>query len=438
MYDIEEYTNNFFKIEIENNFFFKKDSSNFYYWDIVRHDMFYYLYKPHKINHSETINRKDKKNHLKRIFSLLSTSIKAFFNRKKYLFFLASRNQGEDIISNPYLKNLNSDDIFKIETVFNRENEKHNFFNTPNIYKKILKSENYEISKILANIYSVDPVDLDNFIHDKITNFKSKYFFYKILFILASPKIIFMVQNGIQKAMFKAANDLSIPIVELQHGYIGYFHPAYSYPQEISNHIIEYYMPNYVFIFSDFWKKNIYYPTKFESIGQQSIQDDSSIVSSDDLLFISADVYHKYLIDIAIETALFFNNRTIIYKLHPNQINDFDAIKLKCSDFLNIKVVLNDLNISELMNKNKNVILLQSTVAYEALQNKNRLYIRKQADYRVHSDIFEYVDIFDTSDDLIKLIQENENTKSVKDTPTFFEPFNKDKFLQVLQEIESK
>ena len=62
----------------------------------------------------------------------------------------------------------------------------------------------------------------------------------------------------------------------------------------------------------------------------------------------------------------------------------------------------------------------------------------KVADYETHQDVFEYVDLFDTSDDLIKLIQENENTKSVKDTPTFFEPFNKDKFLQVLQEIESK
>lgn len=437
IHDIEEYTNNFFKIEMENNFFFKKDSSNFYYWDILRHDMFYYLYKPHKINISE-IKHSPKKSQLKKIFSFLLTIIKAFSNRKKYLFFLASRNQGKDIISNPYMTNLHSEDLFKIETVFNSENEKDNLFYTPNIYKKISKSENYEISRILANTYNVDSADLDSFIHDKISSYKSKYFFYKILFILASPKIIFMVQNGIQKAMFKAANDLGIPIVELQHGYIGYFHPAYSYPKKISNNLIEHYLPSYVFLFSDFWKKNIYYPTKFESVGQLSISDDSSIISSDDLLFISANVYHKYLINIAIETAIFFKNRTIIYKLHPNQVKDFDSIKLQCSNFSNIRILLSDWSISELINRNKNVILLQSTVAYEALQNKNMVYILKQADYKVHSDIFEYVDLFDTSDELIKLIQKNENAKSVKDTPTFFEPFNKDKFLKVIQEIESK
>ena len=101
-------------------------------------------------------------------------------------------------------------------------------------------------------------------------------------------------------------------------------------------------------------------------------------------------------------------------------------------------MISNEISINDLFLKCCSAVIIQSTATYEALQNKVNVYLYKVADYETHQDVFDYVDLFDTSDDLIKLIQENENTKSVKDTPTFFEPFNKDKFLQVLQEIESK
>jgi len=45
--DINQYTNNFFKYEVENDFFNEKTYDGLDYWDIVRYDVFYSLYEPY-------------------------------------------------------------------------------------------------------------------------------------------------------------------------------------------------------------------------------------------------------------------------------------------------------------------------------------------------------------------------------------------------------
>ncbi len=430
MLDINQYTNNFFKYEVENDFFNEKTYDGLDYWDIVRHDVFYFLYEPYK----EIGKVSDSsKNNLSKLASV-KTLLKLLFSKNKYIFFKASRNNGKDIISKSYLQLLN--DVIEIESIYIPNS---NYLSIPNLYKFFSKKdEKYKIANLLSKKFGINEIDINRFIDSRVTKFKNDYFFYKLLFKLSKPKIIFMVQNGIQKAMFKAANELVIPIIELQHGYIGYVHPAYSYPENIDIKLIKPFLPKYFFSFSDFWTQNSFYPVEKVTLGCSFLEFEQVTIKSEDIVIVSANIYHDFLKKIVLNIAPIFKDKKIYYKLHPNQFHHYQNIIDEFSQYHNIQVISNEISINDLFLKCDSTVIIQSTATYEALQNKVNVYLYKVADYETHQDVFEYVDLFDTSDDLIKLIQENQNTKSVKDTPTFFEPFNKDKFLQVLQEIESK
>lgn len=88
--------------------------------------------------------------------------------------------------------------------------------------------------------------------------------------------------------------------------------------------------------------------------------------------------------------------------------------------------------------ENKNVVLIQSTAIYEALQQRNNVYVYKKADYHTHEDVFEFIKLFEKSSELIELLNAKNSKQFQIDLPSFFDPFDKSKFLQYLKEIENR
>jgi hypothetical protein len=450
--NIIEFTEKFQKMEVENKFFNFKDSNGVAYWDLVRYHIFMLIYK--SLTEVKLIEPRKKKS-----FHKLGGGIRIFFNYLKflytlnfkgfkYLFFVSSKhidNQGfnRDLISNDILS-ITKNDTLIIET-FRRERAKYyydSYFETGKFlslnFKRILSRkkgiEKYSCSQIIKSIFEFS-YDFDRLIYNLIWNYNHELQYYKRFLKKVNPSYIFMVQNGIQKGLFAAANKLNIPIVELQHGLIGPNHPAYSYPTSITELQT---LPKYLFSFSDFWVKNINYPVdRIITIGNdhyyQKIER-SKIEYGLTVIFGEA---------VAVDLINFINallnngfSQAICIKLHPNQIEKSERIKEQYSSFNNIRIISNEKTLNEVLAVSKSILAVQSTCVYEALHNEVKVFLLKIKGYQAHIDIFDNPNTYliDEPTELIKLIDE----EFIKDkTEVYFEKFNKQKFLGFINSSEN-
>jgi hypothetical protein len=358
------------------------------------------------------------------IYGFFLFKYKLHFKKYEYIFFVTSRNftrEGKptDAISKDIL-NAITDNKFVIESV--NFNNKNNFFHIFDydlaikvkfrsfIYKVLKNNYNYSysITSILKEEFNIK-IDLDSEISSRIFKHKIQLKHYSNIFRLIRPKAIFIMQNGINKAIFESANILQIRVIELQHGYIGYVHPAYSYPKNIKPGDLNT-LPSDFFAFSNFWTSNLNFPVKnIHAIGTSyySIKP-KPLPKEYDLTFIFTDLYVKIFLQI-IDDLLNKNYLgNICIKLHPNQTHDFAPISDKYSKKSNIIVLTNEFSMTEVLNKSKAIVGIQSTSFYEAIHiGSIKLLILKDKDYQLHKDIFDFnnVHLIDNADDIIKNIE---------------------------------
>ena len=144
--NIVEYTKVFHHMEMEAKLFELKTSDNIYFWDIVRYDVFFFIYRSIQGEKDADVSNIKSRNFLLKVlgglFFLINDLRYLIRNsgKRKYLVYRSSRNyiNGEevDIISNDYMK-LIGDDCFVIES-FNKHKDGISFNNLAlSIYRKI-------------------------------------------------------------------------------------------------------------------------------------------------------------------------------------------------------------------------------------------------------------------------------------------------------------
>lgn len=456
--NIVDYTSKFQEIEEKFSLFEYEDENKLKYWDIVRHDVFYCIY--HCISGGTmpiifaTYNSKKSSinillNELKNISKFYSLT---FFRKYKYLLFATSRYKNEvginhDIASNDVIELIKNDTLI-VETyrqsgsylypyVFNSGLRIRKF--ELSIKKRFFKTHNTntnEIETILNREFDIN-IDLNDLINTLIEQYYIEYHYYNKFFKRLMPSSIFVVQNGIQKGMFAAANNLKIPLIELQHGLIGYIHPAYSYPKSITLNQLKT-LPSYFMSFSTFWTKNLNYPMqRIIPIGNSSyayrVPKYQKIY---DITFIFADIYTEFLIQLIDELMLNKFDGNICIKLHPNQFYQYQEIEKHFVDFKLITIIRNENSIESLFSISKSILAIQSTCVYQAIYNDVMVLIYKKMDYQTHADVFEnkLVRLVETADDVInelgKTIQKSNNSE------IYFEDFKKDVFADFLSSIK--
>ena len=340
--DILEFTDKFQKIESENSFFSEKDSEGILYWDLVRHDVFYLLY--FKVCNTKLLDSvNEKKSKVDMLYTLIG-NLWGYINfnlktsrKYKYICFATSRNKDADgknidFVSNDILNIIHGDSLviesFNKDLSENRHRSVYNYGLLINSYKWRLKSKlskktinKYKIAEILREEFNVD-LDLTRDINAIITNYKISKSHYLRLFAKVKPKAIFLVQNGIQKGLFEAANKLNIRVIELQHGLIGYVHPIYSYPNIIQSGKLETF-PDTFFSFSDFWTSNLNFPVKnIIPMGNNFYAKKTVNESKEyDLTFIFANIYSDDLLQFVDSLLKNCYKGKICIKLHPNQFD---------------------------------------------------------------------------------------------------------------------
>lgn len=438
--DISEITRKFHQFEVQ--YIEEKDWE---LWDAIRYDVYYAIQdKILGVTNNSIPQISLKLNKFLFINEILSFTIKSLLNRRKIFFFTNSRfknNESRNFDPNFYDVYLNYEkDSFIVESmcvnsafqypvVFNRYIEIINKLS--NYIKLSTKLPQY----IIRNLNSYFNINIDNRIAEQALN---KYIwqknYYKIYLNICRPKAIFVTQNCIQKSLFRAAKELNIPLTEFQHGLVYFSHLQYSYPINVNPQLLS--LPTYFFAYSYFWKDKIkkYFPVKDIIVSGNTY---AAYISSKtviyDLTFICTTAYMDIFLKFIEELKSNGYNKKVCLKLHPQQFLEYDYLTNKFSNTQEIDVIYNEVSMKDVIGMSKNLLAIQSTSIYEALDAGKRVYILKTLSYRIHSDVFDnpLVHLIDNLAELLTSINNPNNSELISHTK-YFEPFKKEEILKFI------
>ena len=192
------------------------------------------------------------------------------------------------------------------------------------------------------------------------------------------PKILIEVNSYCFNCLLfnELAKKRGIKIIELQHGVIGKDNIAYNFYRKINLDTF----PDYIFLFGDFWKKNVNFPiTKKQLIvtGFPYMENqlnnyknhNNRIDNVQNILFISQGTIGKKLSKLAIDLNEIINHKKykIIYKLHPGE---YDRWKREYPWLLNKSIDIIDNNTKDIyyfFQRSKYQVGVYSTALFEGL-----------------------------------------------------------------------
>lgn len=431
----------FLNFEKEHNLFNLKDSEGTYYWDIIRYDVFEALMPKNKV----FIPKKQNINFFfifKRIIQFIRLLLGN--SKKKYLFYISSRDKdfnGNHVDRNVIesLKIFNSKDCLIIESSYQKS--KNSYFLPQNIYYRFFYKQEFfdfnDVTKIIEQKYGITSIN-NEFLNRILNKYYSDLFFFKKIIKNFNVKQIYVVQNGIQKGIFRAAKELGIKTFEYQHGIVTENHIAYNYPkidfleEQVS-------LPNIIFSYAPIWFQNNFLPNvNILSLGNsflyKQLQQNAKKTPIRGIVVISADDIGKRLLEFLKNEKLQkeIKNIPIYFKLHPNQFYQKYYYTEQLKNFDNIKVITDEFSVGELLENFDTLFTILSTAIYEALQSQRKvilleddLYNGDQKSFLEYSNFY----IIKKVNDFISAL----NTEIVTDkNVTFFAPFDKEAFLNVL------
>ena len=371
----------FLDFEKENNLFDLKDTRGTYYWDIIRYDVFEALMPKNKVFIPKKHNKK-----ILNIFRQIMGFIKLYFGHtsRKYLFYLCSRDR--DIFRNHIDKNvfdslkvLDNKNCLVIESHYN---SKDSYFLPQNIYYRFFYKQEFfdfnDVTKIIEQKYGITSIN-NEFLNRILNKYYSDLFFFKKIIKNFNVKQIYVVQNGIQKGIFRAAKELGIKTFEYQHGIVTENHIAYNYPkidfleEQVS-------LPNIIFSYAPIWFQNNFLPNvNILSLGNsflyKQLQQNAKKTPIRGIVVISADDIGKRLLEFLRNEKLQkeIKNIPIYFKLHPNQFHQKHYYTEQLKNFDNIKVITDEFSVGELLENFNTLFTILSTAIYEALQSQRKV-----------------------------------------------------------------
>jgi hypothetical protein len=443
----------FFKMEEDEDLFSQRMSDGTYYWDIVRRNVYLYLHSLHggpfelaESTISLTLSSK-LKNIVRRVINRLTLN---YLNKRqpKYIFVTGQRiRSGTALIDNisDHLIELVKDEALAIE-LMNKKSISYGALifwgktRVPTVQVET-KNINSEIQEIVKNLeclikkYFCMSLEVYKIISEPIICYRESKDYYVKLLSSHKPDAIICINNGTLNGMFSAAKESKVPTIELQHGASNSNTIFWSYPSSITSSHPGLSLPTAYLTFSNFWNTNTNYPVKFlDYIGNNYFYQKKIIGRNDGVLIISAYMYREELLELALELAASEKDKKIYYKLHPHEFLERNNVFSKCSKHSNICVISDEIDFSSLYILCDYVVGIHSTTLYIALQAGKKVCIYKRSNYFWHADIFEYIELFDSSTDLREIMADcnSKYFKNLNKAPVFFQPFNPDRFINAL------
>lgn len=390
--------NQFFDFEINNNLYDIVDEYGLKPWESVRYEVMLRVLH----NSFSSISKHDRPSIPVRLWNVLCRLTRwSFYTlshpKKDNLFYLCSRDKINGIlydkISDKLYNIVDRNNCFSVESMgsYLQPNYKYGSGVTPDMTAFFAKYTKYyyDFSEIYNLIKSTFPectitIDVMNACYRQ---FVTEYKYYKVLFRWCQTKRVFVVQNGIRKGLFAAANELGIKLIELQHGQISVNHPAYSYPSECLIPASKIYHPDILLTFGSFWSKNRNYPgVKDLVIGNDSYADSIEMPDTHGnkkLLVISNHLEGELLAKRVKEVLARDPEFYFFFKLHPDQYMDYELYKACFEGFDRVEVVSNQFTINQLLSQCEGLFLNDSTVELEALRVGRKVYVLTEQYYLV-------------------------------------------------------
>lgn len=428
------FINDFHDVEKKGNLFDIVDKNNYPLWDILRYYIFCtYYYSEEDFKRLNIVSSKKWRDYLFLVKEVLKFILCILFIKKgKVLIQTASRFKDErdcyyDKLSRALITMLKSD-CFILETNQRMKLAYNTNYDFSSIIRRFFKSDHLD-GAVYNKIYNllIDKFGYCNFNYNTLNvvyhHFQSDVFYYNFLINKLSPKKIF-TSAGNPKALTWVARNNNIPILIFQHAGILFEEIEYSYPLFInSNSNIAF--PDKLLTFGSYWGKGINIPVKkIVIVGNDYYYKIPPIKDKDMILIISTIIHGKLLAHFLRDYALIHKELNFVFKLHPNEFHLVYYYKEIFEGLLNIQIISSEIDTSDLVAQSQLVILIVSTVMYEALNQNKKVAIYKKLNYERDPSVFSLPNfyLFNSNEELDVIIQK-EKVENVN-LSQFYSPLN--------------
>ncbi|MCB9772156.1 MAG: hypothetical protein H6754_06360 [Candidatus Omnitrophica bacterium] len=219
-------------------------------------------------------------------------------------------------------------------------------------------------------------MDLRQKFSAELPRFQISSWIFKRVLQNKKPKKIFLIVNyGWMAPLIKAAKDLKIETIELQHGTFSDYHLGYSFPN--TNKEVAYF-PSQFWVWKDFWKGMSKLPIKDSDIADYSFKyfdhERQKFVdskkASDQIVVISQGAIGYKLAEAVLANMDRLTRYKVKYKLHPGEYGSWEhnphLVKLK--QLPNVEILAdNKIPLYQLLAESKYLVGVFSTAVFEGL-----------------------------------------------------------------------
>lgn len=340
-------------------------------------------------------NKKKKLNRIKNLFKELNNSIYGFRNWfKGYEYIIFSDSSAKKKINNSFLdirfeeisRILGYNKCLYIDTPVSGHidsNKLNNYYIVSmkfiNLIIRIIKLFRLNFLFKIKNISILDQINIKENLNidykNKIIDFKIEKTIFKIMFKIYKPKVIFLSCYYSKQNIIKAANELNIKTIEMQHGIIGSEHFAYN----INKLLDKSFFPDILLTYGEFDKNilenNLYNPFNkiipvgnylLESIKELPIPFSLDTLTSKYKYSISISTQYtveKELLKFILEVSSKFDNIGFFFSLRHYDKEYYNKFNLTN----NIYIFQEEYNCYDIMKSCNIHLSVYSTCALEAL-----------------------------------------------------------------------
>lgn len=296
-------------------------------------------------------------------------------------------------------------------------------FKIGSIWESALKNDDFhKIKKAVKEYFNKElPYDSVNsyFVTQKIRIKR-----YGFLFKLLKPEKVFVAAD-IRKFIYIAAKRRGIETFEMQHAGIVFEYPSYSYPTEVTREWNIAFADNYL-QFGPAWSGVNNIPAKRWVLGNDYFfpQKSERYFNENYVLLISNFKHAYYLKPLARELSGMLKDKQIIYKLHPNEFKRSEEYKDEFKDLPNVHVVDKDYNLQSLIAYTDMVVVIYSSVCFEALNQGKKVAVLMRDNYYILKDTLKNVDLVKNVDSARDIAEFYNADLSSVDNYTFYSHFD--------------
>jgi len=233
---------------------------------------------------------------------------------------------------------------------------------------KILTQLSNELNEEFDEYFNIKKVLINN-----VKKFIPTYHSYLKILQKTKPKKIYLVISYGRGELIKAAKDLGIEVIELQHGTFSKYHLGYSFPQKVNTK----YFPDKFYVWTDYWKNLINLPIQLDKViisPFQYLEIEKKKYThikkeKDSLLILSQGGITESILSRIMENISYFQKFNITFKLHPNEYHMISRYKnlINLQKKYNVKVVTN-IDLYEYLAKSEYQAGVFSTSLYEGVE----------------------------------------------------------------------